>query len=304
MKRIFLFTFVLLLFAGPQVHADDATVRITITNNGADVKGYGMFALYPPGEKKAIASSSSGGVVTVPEGKYEILVRFEEGAAKKEIRLPKETLGGNVEKSVEVDLPLARVTFRITDSGDPTGPDGTYSIYPPGERKKELGYAASGESATIPVGTYDVLLRLRRGTERKSVWMLKQKLEGTVEQTMDMGPLPPDPPEKEPSPPPPETKPTAPETRPESMPAETLPAEAIPVVSLPPSVETQPIAPETVPVVPLQPPPPVSPLPQPPEFLLPVPGEVPQTSLPPPSTPAKGGWFGCGLVPQSRSIQR
>ena len=285
-----LMSIVLALAARPTLGADgeETTVKVTITNGGNDVKGYGTFSLHPAGQRgKQVAASSSGATVTVPAGDYEIRVRYTEGAASKDTWLPKESFNGSVEKSVEIDMPLARANFHVTNNGEEAGPAATYTLYSPGDRKKELGYAASGESATIPAGVYDVLLRFSDGVGQKSVWMLKQKLDGTVEQSMDVGSLPEDPPPKTA---PPETQPKLTETRP--LPPESLPTETRPIIS-----ETAPaVQPETVPVAPPETAPVVPPetrkvepsLPQPPDFLIPVPGPVPQT-------PGKSR-FGCGLI--------
>lgn len=269
--------------------AEETTVRVTVTNGGNDVKGYGTFSLHPAGKRgKQVATSSSGSTVTVPAGNYEIRVRYTEGAASKEMWLPKENFSGAVEKSVEIDLPLAQVNFHITNNGEEAGPAGTYTLYSPGDRKKELGYASSGELATIPAGVYDVLLRFSDGMDQKSVWMLKQKLDGAVDQSVDVGLLPVDPPPKT--------------TPPENAPIETQPIlpETIP------AIETQPAVPETVPTVlsetaPITPPetaPVVPPetqkvgplLPQPPEFLIPTPSAETGRQR------AGKGQFGCGLI--------
>lgn len=82
------------------------------------------------------------------------------------------------------------VRYTITNGGIDAEAKGIYAIYPVDNRTREIGHANSGYEARIPAGTYDVAFRYRDGTIKKEIWMKKQLIEETIDQTVEMNVVP------------------------------------------------------------------------------------------------------------------
>lgn len=186
-----LLLFILLLLGGAAapwtVFADDAVVRFTITNHGEDVGDRGKYLIYPLGErKKDLGYGYSGTQAKVPEGTYDILLRYHDGGVKKEVWREKKPLAGTVEETVEMDVKLAQVKYTLTNNGVAIGNKGRFLIFPAGEKKDEMADEPSGSAATVAAGVYDVLLKFKDGSVKKELWLQNQRFEGSVEKTIDV----------------------------------------------------------------------------------------------------------------------
>lgn len=251
-----------------------AVIRFTITNNGEDAGGKGLYMVYPAGDrKKEIGYAYSGMEARLPAGTYDVKFVYRDGAVKKEIWQEKKVLEDLVDETVEMGVNVALVRFRLTNQGAPVEERGRFAIYPADRRDEEFIDVPSGEQIAVAAGTYDVRLRYKEGTVTKERWLAKQVLEGAVEKSVEMKSAPVLP----------ETRPS-PETAPQTMPAETLPVETRPVETRQAPPETR-AAPETAPT-PRRPAAPI--IPTPPPNLTPVPVEP----------FIWRHWFGCGLVPE------
>ncbi len=253
-----------------------AVIRFTITNNGEDAGGKGLYMVYPAGErKKEIGYAYSAMEARLPAGTYDVKFVYRDGAVKKEIWQEKKVLEGLVDETVEMGVSVALVRFTLTNQGAPTEEHGRFAIYPAGGRKEEYKEefidVPSGEQIAVAAGTYDIRLRYKEGAVTKERWLARQVVEGNFEKSVEMSAAPALP----------ESRPM-PETSPQTQPVETLPAAPETVPQTRPA-ETQP-APETAPA-PEVPAPPM--IPTPPPNLTPVPVE--------PFIWRR--WFGCSLVP-------
>lgn len=188
MQLLSTFLVCLLGLAAPwTAFADDAVVRFTITNHGEDVGDRGKYVIYPVGErKKDLGYGYSGTQAKVPEGTYDVLLRYQDGGVKKEVWREKKALAGTVEETVEMDVKLAQVKYTLTNNGVAIGNKGRFLIYPAGEKKNELADEPSGSAATVAAGVYDVQLKFKDGSVKKELWLQNQRFEGSVEKTIDV----------------------------------------------------------------------------------------------------------------------
>jgi outer membrane protein OmpA-like peptidoglycan-associated protein len=178
------------LFVAAPARAEDAQVVITITNGDQDMSGKARFELHPAGkhDSAVVAWAAGGEPVTVPAGSYDAEAIFEDGAAQKRIWLNGLAVSGTVEKSVEIGLPVASATYRITNQGEDVEGRGQFEVHAAGKHDGPvLTWAASGNEVRLPAGSYDVELTFEDGAAKKHVWLDGQKLSGKVEQAVEMG---------------------------------------------------------------------------------------------------------------------
>jgi len=182
-----MFFCLLALLSAVPAFAEDAVVRFVIVNHGDDVGDKGKYFIYDLGErKKDLGYAYSGAQAKVPEGTYDVLIRYQDGSVKKEIWLEKRDLSGRVDETVEMNLKLAQVRYTLTNNGISVGNKGRFLIYPVGQKDKELADEPSGSPAMVSAGVYDILLKFKDGSVKKETWLKNQKLEGSVEQTFDV----------------------------------------------------------------------------------------------------------------------
>ena len=167
----------------------DAEVQFTITNGGADVGGKGEAHFYSPGNHGGggIDWARSGNAVHVPPGSYDVHVTFMDGTAAKDIWLTNQNFSGKVQKTVEIALPVAEVSYIITNSGADVGGKGEAHFYPPGKHGGGgFDWIRSGGSAHMPAGNYDVHVTFMDGTAVKDLWLNNQSFSGKVQKTVEI----------------------------------------------------------------------------------------------------------------------
>jgi outer membrane protein OmpA-like peptidoglycan-associated protein len=180
--------------SGPVVKKVDmampvAALHVVITNGGADVGGNGTFEVRPAGNHGAdvIAYEGSGGTVRVAAGTYDVDARFQDGSVNKTVWLDGVVLSGKVDKTVEVGTSLADVTWHIVNHGQDVGGDGKFEIRPAGNHGADvIAWGASGASARLAAGDYDVDVAYSKGLINKTVWLDHQALKGKIDRTTDL----------------------------------------------------------------------------------------------------------------------
>jgi DUF971 family protein len=179
-----------------------AEVRYTVTNGGTDVGGHGDIHIYPAGthtpngvqSNAQVGWANSGQTIRLPAGTYDVRVTFSDGNAEKAMWLNNQTFTGTMEKTVEVDFPLAEVRYTVTNGGADTGNKGDIHVYPAGTHSTagtannpNIGWTNSGQTLRLPAGTFDVRVTFEDGDAKKAIWLDKQVLSGKVEQTVEVG---------------------------------------------------------------------------------------------------------------------
>ena len=168
--------------------AADAEVRYVVTNNGDDVGGRGYIEYHPAGhhDGPAVSGANSGGTAKIPEGSYDVYVRFEDGAAKKEMWFDNQPIAGKVEKTVEVNVTMTEVSYVVTNGGDDVGGRGYIEYHRAGHHDgPAVAGVNSGGSVRMPAGNYDVYVRFEDGAARKEMWFDNQPFTGKVEKTVE-----------------------------------------------------------------------------------------------------------------------
>src|SRR5579863_999134 len=172
-----------------EVNVAMTEVTYVITNGGDDVRGRGFIEYHRPGnhDGSAITSANSGGSVRMPVGNYDVYVRFEDGTAKKEMWFDNQPFTGKVEKTVEVNVAMTEVTYVITNGGADVRGRGFIEYPRPGNHDgSAITSANSGGSVRMPVGNYDVYVRIQDGTAKKEMWFDNQPFAGKVEKTVEV----------------------------------------------------------------------------------------------------------------------
>jgi hypothetical protein len=182
------------LLAAPQARADEAVLLVSVTTGGEAVGRYSAwFGVYRVGERGTesyLAYAPTGNSVTVPAGVYDLGVHFAEGAASKSLWIERVKLEGRVDKTVDMGLPVARVTYTVTNAGAPIHINhGWFGLYRVGERGIEsyVAYARTGNSVTVPAGVYDVGLHFFEGAAAGHRWLENLRFEGTVDRRIEVG---------------------------------------------------------------------------------------------------------------------
>ena len=129
-----------------------ATLRITITNGGADVSRRGLFEVRPAGNHGAnvIVSGGSGETVRLAAGTYDVDVRFD-GAVSKIMWLDGVALSGAVDKAVEVGAPMATLRVAITNGGADVSRHGLFEVRPAGNHGANV-IVSGGSGETVQAG--------------------------------------------------------------------------------------------------------------------------------------------------------
>ena len=176
--------------------AGDAHVSYTITNGGVDTKGTeatGQFHIHPAGhhDGDTISWSGSSDPVDVPEGSYDVEITFSDGAAQKTVWLDNQKLTGTVSKTIEIGIPMAVVSYTVTNGGvDTKGTQATgqFHLRPAGHHDGSvISWAGSGDSVRVPAGNYDVQITFSDGAAEKTIWLDNQSIAGTVSKSIEAG---------------------------------------------------------------------------------------------------------------------
>ena len=165
-------------------------VRYHITNGGHDVGENGQVHYLSAGhhDGSEVAWAGSGDPVRIPAGHYDVRVNFDDGSAHKAVWIDNQNFSGKVDRTVEIGLPMAEVSYQITNGGHDVGEHGQVHYLPAGHHDgSEVAWAGSGASVRIPAGHYDVRVNFDDGSAQKVVWIDNQSFSGKVEKSIEVG---------------------------------------------------------------------------------------------------------------------
>lgn len=168
-----------------------ATLTLTFTNNGEPLPDptQGRFYVYEPGERENYLAWGHGAKsVRVPDGAYDLVIRYTNDLAEREIVREEVELSGDVEEEIDFQVPLATLTVDVTSGGQPIDPfTARFSLYPTGRRDKPIVSRRPGSSVTLRPGTYDVEVTVRDLRGVKSTWVEQLPVVGEVHRTVEVG---------------------------------------------------------------------------------------------------------------------
>ncbi len=179
-----------------EVGVNVTEVSYLITNGGVDTKDKGQVHFYPHGhhDGAVVDWARSGGTVRIPAGAYDVHVTFSDGAANKDMWIDNQTFSGKVQKSVEVGVNVAEVSYLITNAGVDTKDKGQVHFYPHGHHDGDVvDWARSGGTVRIPAGSYDADVTYRDGMISKQIWLDNQAFSGKVQKTVELKIVPTEP---------------------------------------------------------------------------------------------------------------
>ncbi|MCC6932877.1 MAG: VWA domain-containing protein [Deltaproteobacteria bacterium] len=163
-------------------------VCYTITNGGIVVGKKAWWGLHQSKEDNYLLYAYSGACLLAPSGNYFISLHHEDDYVNTLVWLENEKLeGATVNKSVELNAPVAQASYKITNGGLDIGRKAWWGVYKPGEHGSYLGYKHSGEKMTIAAGTYDIGIEYEDDALKKEKWLLNEKLEGSIEKSVELG---------------------------------------------------------------------------------------------------------------------
>ena len=164
-------------------------VTYVITNGGVDTKDKGEAHYYPRGrhDGRQIDWARSGGAVRLPAGSYNVHVTFMDGSAVKDTWIDNQSFSSTVQKSVEMGVSVADVTYVVANHGVDTKDKGEAHFYPHGHHNGPMiNWARSGGAVRIPSGAYDVDVTYRDGMAAKQIWLDNQSFSGRVQRTVEL----------------------------------------------------------------------------------------------------------------------
>jgi OmpA-OmpF porin, OOP family len=162
-------------------------VRYLITNGGTDVGDKGEVRYFPPGKREGSVNwALSGKPARLAAGSYDVVVRFVDGDARKEIWFVNQQFSGRVEKTVEIALPTTDVRYVITNGGVDVKGKALARYFPDGDHDHSITWAQSGGTVRLPAGVYSVHIEFSDGDAHKNLWIDNQNFTGTVEKTVEL----------------------------------------------------------------------------------------------------------------------
>lgn len=177
--------------AATSVLAANATLTFRFTVRGMPLEDplQARFYVYPPDDDETYVAWGHGArAVTVPQGVYDVVIKYANGAVTRQQVLAKLDLRGDVVREVDFDVAVARLGITIT-SGGVAVPRfaGSFNLYRPGERGTPVLSLRPGETAIAPPGRYDVEVLYRGPDGLESKWLEGYLLEGERQEVVEVG---------------------------------------------------------------------------------------------------------------------
>ena len=173
------------------VPASNATLTFHFTNRGLPLEDplQARFYVYAPDDDETyVAWGHAARPAIVPEGVYNVVIKYVNGGVTWQQVLANLELRGEVVREVDFDLAVARLSIAIT-SGGVAVPRfaGSFNLHRPGERGTPLLSLRPGETAIVAPGRYDIEVLYRGSDELESKWLLGYSLEGEQQEVVEVG---------------------------------------------------------------------------------------------------------------------
>lgn len=169
----------------------DATLTIHFTNNGVPLADpdHGKFFVYEPGKREEyVGWGRADATVRVPEGPYDLVVRYENDTIREDRVIEKVNLLGEMEHEFAFTVPVAQLNVFVNNGGEPAA-RGTarYSVHKAGRRGKPLASRRPGIPVMLRRGSYDIEVAFRdlEGLQRR--WLEGVYVEDAREESVEIG---------------------------------------------------------------------------------------------------------------------
>ena len=193
--RTFLWA-VLVLASWATVPAAVVTASLTVefTNRGEPLPdpSQGRFYIYEEGKRERYLSwGTAVRAARVPEGTYDIVIRYVNDAIVEEQVLESYELKGDVTLERAFEIWPAYLTIEITAGGTPIQVhSGGYDVHVAGTRGEPLASRRPGQRLTLPPGRYDIEVRHRDPRGLQSAWLTDYFVVAEHVETVDIGVAP------------------------------------------------------------------------------------------------------------------
>jgi hypothetical protein len=167
-----------------------ASLSMQITSGGLPIQSYsGRFTLHPAGKRTTVlARKRPGETLIIRRGHYDIEVSYRDAQGLKSTWLENYYLEDVRDETVELGLPLARLTINLLDDGLPLTADmATWRVYKPGQRSAFLAERGAGEAIHLEPGRYDIGAFRGTGEARDERWLVGLELSGELERQIEIG---------------------------------------------------------------------------------------------------------------------
>jgi hypothetical protein len=177
------------------VHGATLTVEVLRRGLPLDAPDQGRVYVRPLDEQRGrdlppsayVAWGLGGTPIRVPDGTYDVVVKYVNDRVEDIEVIEKLALAGDVRRKVDFDAPIARLTLNVAHDGEPVPRfEGAYRLYRAGQRGRPIAAKRPGDTLTILPGTYDleVVWRGPHGLERR--WINGYALREDRVETVDL----------------------------------------------------------------------------------------------------------------------
>jgi len=184
----------LLLPGATPAMARSASLTIHFTNNGEPLEDehHAKFYIYEADKREQYLAWGHGSKsATVPEGVYDIVIKYRNDQIYREVVREKIELSGRVKERYDFQIPIAHLTIDVYAGGLPILPfSGSYALHRAGQRGKPVARKRPGETVTIEPGTYDIEVAYRDEESLKTRWVDGYHLEGVRYQMVEFAAAP------------------------------------------------------------------------------------------------------------------
>ena len=181
--------------AAAGTHAATLTVDVLRRGQPLDAASQGRVYVRPVETQRGrdlpanayIAWGTAGSPIRVPDGTYDVVVKYVNDRVEHVEAIEKLAVSGDVRRSVDFDAPIARLTLNVQHAGEPVPRfEGAYRLYRAGQRGRPVAAKRPGDTLTILPGTYDleIVWRGPHGLERR--WLNGYALREDQVETVDM----------------------------------------------------------------------------------------------------------------------
>jgi hypothetical protein len=189
------FAVALLLLAWGGAHAATLTVEVLRHGQPLEAADQGRVYVRPLDAQRGrdlppsayVAWGLGGTPIRVPDGTYDVVVKYVNDRVEHVEVIEKLALSGDVRRKVDFDAPIARLTLNVAHDGEPVPRfEGAYRLYRAGQRGRPIAAKRPGDTLTILPGTYDVEVVWRgpHGLERR--WINGYALREDRVETVDV----------------------------------------------------------------------------------------------------------------------
>ena len=168
------------------------TLQMQLTHNRETPERPEIVRFYlfdPEGPEHYIAwGNAERSSVRVPDGTYDVEVRFEYGFVVRTRKLEGLVIEGTIERSINFDVPISRLTVDVSAAGRSIrAHSGRIAVYRQGDRGKPIGMERPGKTMFLRPGTYDLEVSYFSDEGLKSTWLVDYPIDGDQYESVPFG---------------------------------------------------------------------------------------------------------------------